>query len=379
MKSRTGGILSRLLSRTDLEMVGVQIITPSKELTDAYADSLLKGAGERDKASGKLLSDYVRENFAPMPDGRRERIMMLCFKGEDATKKLYSVVGQLPNSPRRKETLTGETIRDTYCDLVFGRDGNLVYFEPAVLAPSKPDLAMERLKLFVDFAETQPNIAENIVKSDDANERTLVIIKPDNWRRPSTKPGSIIDIFSRTSLRIVGCKLYQMSVAEALEFYGPVRDVLRSKLAPNIAKKAKAILVDQLGTKFSDAIDAKLTESVGLEFADDQFNQIVEFMSGCRPDATPKEELEKPGKVKCMVLVYEGKNAVEKIRNVLGPTDPTKAPPGTIRREFGHDVMVNSAHASDSVASFERESSIIKASRNPMVGLIKEYLKSKGA
>ena len=129
MKSRTGGIIARLLSRTDLELVGAQIITPSKELADAYADSLIKGAGEKDKLTGKLLSDYVKDNFSPMPDGRRERVMMLLFKGEDATRKLYSVVGQLPNTPKRKETLTGETVRDTYCDIVFNRDGNLVYFE----------------------------------------------------------------------------------------------------------------------------------------------------------------------------------------------------------------------------------------------------------
>ena len=60
--------------------------------------------------------------------------------------------------------------------------------------------------------------------------RTLVIIKPDNWRYPSSRPGNIIDMLSRTGLRIVGCKLYRMSVEEALEFYGPVKNALREKL-----------------------------------------------------------------------------------------------------------------------------------------------------
>ncbi len=46
--------------------------------------------------------------------------------------------------------------------------------------------------------------------------------------------------------------------------------------------------------------------------------------------------------------VYQGVDAVRKIREVLGPTDPSKAPPGTIRREFGSTIMVNAAHASDS-------------------------------
>lgn len=378
MKSRTGGIIARLLSRTDLELVGAQILCPSKELADAYADDILRVVGERDKFAAKILGDYVRENFSPLPDGRRERVMMLLFRGEDACKKLYNVAGQLPNSPKRKESLTGETVRDTYSDMVFNRDGSLLYFEPAVLTPPKQDACLQRLKMFADFAEGQPNVVDNIAKSDNATERTLVIIKPDNWRHPSTKPGNIIDMLSRTGLRIVGCKAYQISISEALEFYGPVQGALRGKLAPNIAKKAKAILEEQLKIKLSEASEAKLTEAVGVEYADDQFCQIVEFMSGRRPDKCPPEERDLPGKVKCMILIYEGKGAVEKIRNVLGPTDPTKAPGGTIRREFGHDVMVNTAHASDSAESFQREGKIIKIDKNPMVKIIREYLAEKG-
>ena len=78
----------------------------------------------------------------------------------------------------------------------------------------------------------------------------------------------------------------------------------------------------------------------------------------------PPEEVNAPGKVKCMVLIYEGTDAVAKIRTVLGPTDPTKAPDGTIRREFGKDVMVNTAHASDSQESYERETRVIKIDRD---------------
>jgi len=44
-----------------------------------------------------------------------------------------------------------------------------------------------------------------------------------------------------------------------------------------------------------------------------------------------------------------------KIREVLGPTDPAKAPPGSIRREFGSTIMVNAAHASDSPDNARRE------------------------
>ena len=62
------------------------------------------------------------------------------------------------------------------------------------------------------------------------------------------------------------------------------------------------------------------------------FPEIVEFMSS-RP---------------VLALVLEGENAVEAIRDLLGPTDSTKAPPGTIRGDMGTTSMENICHASDS-------------------------------
>ena len=44
----------------------------------------------------------------------------------------------------------------------------------------------------------------------------------------------------------------------------------------------------------------------------------------------------------------KGENAVTKVRDLLGPTDSTKAPAGTIRGDFGETMMVNILHASDS-------------------------------
>ena len=78
-----------------------------------------------------------------------------------------------------------------------------------------------------------------------------------------------------------------------------------------------------------------------------------------------------------MILVYEGENAIKKIREVLGPTDPLKAPEGTVRREFGSNVMVNTAHASDSKESYEREKDIVGLEDNPLVSIIDEYLSKR--
>lgn len=49
-----------------------------------------------------------------------------------------------------------------------------------------------------------------------------------------------------------------------------------------------------------------------------------------------------------IALALEGENAVAKVRDLLGPTDSTKAAKGTIRGDMGVDVMVNVCHASDS-------------------------------
>ena len=379
MKSRTGGILARLLSRTDLELVGAQMLTPSLDLVRSYADSIRKYVGRRDEFAARLFSDYMLDNFSPLLTGECERVLMLLFRGENACEKLSAVVGPIPHAKNRRTPVYGETIRDTYADLVFNRDGSLNYFEPAVFTPPEKDACEARLDVLADFAGSCPNIVENAadLNRDQKTERTLVIIKPENWRCPSTRPGNVIDLLSKTGLHIVGCKICQMSVSEALEFYHPVKEQLRRKLAPRFAARALEKLSEEFNVKFSsDALNA-LTGSIGRDCADDQFSRIIEFMSGRRPEDCPENELDQPGLAKCMALVYEGHDAVRKIRDVLGPTDPSHAPGGTIRRDFGHDVMVNAVHASDSSESFLRETGIVKIDRNPMASIIREYLASK--
>ena len=49
-----------------------------------------------------------------------------------------------------------------------------------------------------------------------------------------------------------------------------------------------------------------------------------------------------------LVLVLEGENAVQAIRDLLGPTDSAQAPAGTIRGDMGTTSMENICHASDS-------------------------------
>jgi len=49
-----------------------------------------------------------------------------------------------------------------------------------------------------------------------------------------------------------------------------------------------------------------------------------------------------------VAAVFEGDDAVNRIRNIMGKTDPAKAETGTIRRDFGLDIEKNAIHGSDS-------------------------------
>ncbi len=56
-----------------------------------------------------------------------------------------------------------------------------------------------------------------------------------------------------------------------------------------------------------------------------------------------------------IALALAGENAVARARELLGPTDATKAMPGTIRGDYGRDVMANVGHASDSIENAQVE------------------------
>ena len=372
-KSRTGGVLSRLLSRTDLELVGAQIFTPDNSLVKEYAESLRIRAPQNQVM---LIADYVEHNMAPS-GGRPHRSLLLLFRGDNPTEQLLAACGHIYTQHVEIDALSGETIRDTYADLIYSRDNpeEVSYFEPAILTPRKQDEADRDLALFARFLEGKKNIVRNITYSDPSKiEQTLVIIKPDNWTYNSSRPGTIIDMFSRTGLRIIGVKVHCFSLAQALDFYAPVETTLKDKLASGYGKRAQELLEKEFGFGMNREIVYFLNENFGIECARNQFLKIVEFMSGRKPGNYTPEELDKEGDVKCMIVVYEGENAVEKIRDVLGPTDPLKAPEGTVRREFGSSIMVNTAHASDSQDSYEREKAIVRINENSLVSIIKNYL-----
>jgi len=121
-------------------------------------------------------------------------------------------------------------------------------------------------------------------------QRTLIIFKPDCIEQQHV--GNVIDRFEQAGFAIVGCKM--------------------TRLAPALLREHYAHVADQ---PFYPALEA--------------------FM-----DSRP-----------VLVMALQGENVVQRVRDLLGPTDSRQAAKGTIRGDFGTDTTINVAHASDSDAN----------------------------
>ena len=125
-------------------------------------------------------------------------------------------------------------------------------------------------------------------------ERSLVLIKPDAMRR--RLGGAIIGRLEGQGLKVVALKMLHMDRALAGLHY---------------------------------AIHT------GKPF----FNDLIDYIT-----STP-----------IIAVVFEGEGVVEVARRTMGATDPAKAVPGTIRRDFGLDIQQNAVHGSDSNETAEKE------------------------
>ena len=68
-----------------------------------------------------------------------------------------------------------------------------------------------------------------------------------------------------------------------------------------------------------------------------------------------------------VAVALSGENAITRVRELLGPTDSTKAPKGTIRGDLGKDKMHNVLHASDSAEAAQAELKRFFGSTDPKV------------
>ncbi len=376
-KSRTGGVISRLLSRGDHELVAARMFAPSQQLVDEYCDTLGPDEKTTHPAINQLIKQYVRENYAPnKKTGERRRVMFLLFRGENAVENLRNnIVGHIT-----RETLAGETIRDTYGDYILDVHGNVKHFEPAVLVVPEKAQAEKSLGVWAKYSERDGGILHDVMHyaSGVKPQTTLVLIKPDNFRGPSSRAGQIVELFSRAGLYIIGTRVIRMSVAQAEEFYGPVRKIFEEKLKPQLCQRVRAKLEGDFEFGLPPGVEDALADKLNGLNAQHEFNKIIKFMTGLDPmEVRDDAGRKRAGLQKCLAILYQGPDAVTKIRAILGATDPKKAAAGTVRKEFGQDIMVNTAHASDSEASAERERKIIKVEDNDVKRIVEEFFGKK--
>ena len=121
-------------------------------------------------------------------------------------------------------------------------------------------------------------------------ERTLTIIKPDAVAKNAM--GQIIARFEQSGLKVLAARLIHLTPAQAGGFY--------------IVHKERP---------FYASLCAFMTQGP------------------------------------CMPIVLEGDNAIARLRDLMGATDPAKAAPGTIRKDFASSIEANAVHGSDSPQS----------------------------
>lgn len=124
--------------------------------------------------------------------------------------------------------------------------------------------------------------------------RTLCILKPDCVRRELI--GKVIHHLEDNDFKIKALKMVNLTKEIAKEFYK--------------VHKGKSF-----------------------------FNNLIDFMTSG----------------KSIVMVLESENAVERLRDVIGATDPKEAKEGTIRYMYAENKQYNVIHAADSKANAERE------------------------
>src|SRR4051812_29333388 len=121
-----------------------------------------------------------------------------------------------------------------------------------------------------------------------------------------------------------------MSLETTLILFKP--DALQKRIVGQVTARFEAAGLRIRGVKMFRLGDALLREHYAHIASKPFFPEVQKFMQ-----RTP-----------VIALALEGENAVARVRDLLGPTDSKKAAKGTIRGDFGVDVMVNVCHASDS-------------------------------
>ena len=351
--------MARLLSTPELNLIAAQMYAPSEGFVREYADAHTRGL------AFQPFLEFLRKDLMPFAnDSYPNHLLLLLFTGKNARKNIVDVIGSETGDMHFPPTT--KSIRGSYGDFTIEKDGSISNFQPALVGPHS-DAANERyLRVFSKYASSDGGILKLNEKDDDGFSNAMVMIKPDSLSSPSARPGHIMDLFSSTGLTLIGCSIFSMSVAQAREFYGFLEKIFERKLQKDVEAQVKARLEGAFAFKTPDEVYTVTTALLMKQHAQYEVSRIISFMTGILPPvgsnthaSLPAMEQLKRGPAKCFALLYRGKDAIATVRSKLGSTDPSLALPGTVRFDYGDDVMRNGAHASDSPEALEREMKII--------------------
>jgi hypothetical protein len=166
-----------------------------------------------------------------------------------------------------------------------------------------------------------------------------------------------------------------MSLAEAENFYAAVLPALQQAFKDSFADSLGDLIEEHFDTRLTPQERVAFGEVAGPIMGRKHWERLIHFMSGRNPSETARDESAhaEPGAETLLALVFEGPSAVGRIRALLGSTDPSQAPVGTVRREFGQTMMINAAHASDSAENAAREIGLLRIGRNDLTPLIEAW------
>ena len=357
-RSITGHIMREVFSGgvKPLELIEARMYAPSEKLISDYMGLVVE-----EPFRNYLKKEYIDKNRGAW----RKRVMLLLFKGEDAISQISAIVGNI------NKRIDG-TIRNSFAEFIEDEDGKITGFmDPAVIIVPNRQYAKDVMTLWARYSHSDGGLLDDLIdwkaalsdwndsEYDALKHRegfsfshedmlgniqdTLVLIKPDNIYTKSRRAGAIIDALSGPGLKMIGVKAVNMSIEQAVDFYQPIK--------------------------------GSLIKKYGKEKGMEDFTKIIKFMTGSDPDeVTDPVKRKMPGERKnqSLALVYQGPFAISRIRKKVGATDPLEAEPGTIRREYGHDIMKNGVHASDSPQSSEMEIGIIDIQGTSLESIVKE-------
>src|SRR4030095_2877326 len=84
-KSRTGGILARLISRTGLDLVAARMFAPGADLVQRFAEGQInEDPDARHRSTQEIIKQYVLEKLMPSSNDSKPRVLLFVFRGPDA-------------------------------------------------------------------------------------------------------------------------------------------------------------------------------------------------------------------------------------------------------------------------------------------------------